>query len=96
MYEVNPLSASMDNFTNFNDRSMQAGLLSRLDNFNPNRNTTRAELNGALAVFDTQDAAARNTMTKDFLRPISRIISASAETALFADLEPLTSVYSEY
>ena len=79
MYELNPLSASMDNFNHFNDRSMQAGLLSKLDNFNPNRNTTRAELCDALAVFDTQEAVARNTMTKDFLRPISRVISESTE-----------------
>ena len=96
MYELNPLSASMDNFNHFNDRSMQAGLLSKLDNFNPNRNTTRAELYEALAAFDTQEAVARNTMTKDFLRPISRVISGSTENSVFADLEPLTSVYSEY
>ena len=96
MYELNPLSASMDNFNHFNDRSMQAGLITKLDNFNPNRNTTRAELNDALAGFDTLEAVARNTMTKNFLRPISRVLSDSAETLVFADLEPLTSVYSEY
>ena len=65
----------MDNFANFNDKSLNELHFGIKSNTNPNRNTTRAEyhdsLSGAIP-FEYHD-----NLTKDFFRPISRVISAS-------------------